>query len=141
MNNRWQHLAIGFVLICPSVLWAQQQPQPKTIPESINFIWKDVAHDFIALADAMPQNKWNFTPTQGQFKGVRTFAEQIKHVACSNEEWPSRWRVRRRRNGATSAVRIPTGEFSRSTVVTSHSNACGRDRKRVRSRSRFRPEL
>src|SRR5215471_2817394 len=50
-------------------------------------IWKDVARDFIALAEAMPEDKWNFTPTQGEFKGVRTFGEQIKHVACGNEAW------------------------------------------------------
>jgi len=87
MMHRWQSLLVVFVLICASVTWAQNQPQPKTIAESVNLIWKDVARDFIALAEAMPEDKWNFAPTQGKFKGVRTFGEQIKHVACGNEAW------------------------------------------------------
>ena len=68
----------------------QQQPAPpKTVPDSINFIWKDIEHDFTTLAEAMPEEKWNFKPTQGAFNNVRTFGEQIKHVACSNEAWAS----------------------------------------------------
>jgi uncharacterized damage-inducible protein DinB len=78
---------IGVLLICSSGALGQDQPQPKTIPDSINFIWKDVERDFIALAEAMPEDKWNYKPTQGEFKGVRTFGEQIKHVACANEAW------------------------------------------------------
>jgi hypothetical protein len=35
----------------------------------------------------MPEDKWNFKPTQGEFKDVRTFGEQVKHVACANEAW------------------------------------------------------
>ena len=87
MTHRWQSLLIAFVLICAGVSWAQNQLQPKTIPESVHFIWKDVARDFIALAEAMPEDRWTFTPTQGEFKRVRTFGEQIKHVACGNEAW------------------------------------------------------
>jgi hypothetical protein len=34
-----------------------------------------------ALAQAMPADKYNFAPTNGSFKGVRTFAQQVKHVA------------------------------------------------------------
>ena len=32
----------------------------------------------------MPEEKYDFKPTNGEFKGVRTFAEQVKHVACAN---------------------------------------------------------
>ena len=32
----------------------------------------------------MPENKYDFAPTNGEFKGVRTFAEQLKHVAATN---------------------------------------------------------
>jgi uncharacterized damage-inducible protein DinB len=87
MVNRWQSLFIGFVLICPPVMTAQNQPQPKNIPGSISFIWNDVERDFTTLAEAMPEDKWSFRPTQGEFKQVRTFGEQIKHVACANEAW------------------------------------------------------
>ncbi len=42
--------------------------------------------EFVGAAEAMPESKFNFAPpaTAGEFKGVRTFAEQVKHVAGSN---------------------------------------------------------
>ena len=30
----------------------------------------------------MPEDKYAFIPTNGKFEGVRSFGEQIKHVAC-----------------------------------------------------------
>ena len=36
------------------------------------------------VADAMPAASYGFKPTDGAFKDVRTFGEQVKHVACSN---------------------------------------------------------
>src|SRR6266545_3492815 len=32
----------------------------------------------------MPENRYSFQPQDGAFKDVRTFAEQVKHVACGN---------------------------------------------------------
>jgi len=79
---------VGGLLASPTVAHAQQRPvQPKTIPESVNFIWKDLEQDFSSLAEAMPEDKWTFKPTQGEFNGVRTFGEQVKHVACANQAW------------------------------------------------------
>ena len=42
--------------------------------------------EFVSAAEAMPEDKYNFAPpaTLGEFKGVRTFAQQIKHVAEAN---------------------------------------------------------
>ena len=37
-----------------------------------------------SAAEAMPDDKFNFAPTQGEFKGVRTFAQQVKHIAAVN---------------------------------------------------------
>lgn len=37
-----------------------------------------------SAADAMPADKYGFAPTDGEFKGVRTFGEQVKHVAAAN---------------------------------------------------------
>jgi uncharacterized damage-inducible protein DinB len=79
-------MAAGFLLASSVPAMAQKAPpEPKTISDSINYIWHDVEHDFTALAEAMPEDKWSFKPTQGEFKNVRTFAEQVKHVACSYE--------------------------------------------------------
>jgi uncharacterized damage-inducible protein DinB len=43
-----------------------------------------IEQSFVALADAMPAEKYTFKPTNGEFKDIRTFGEQVKHVACSN---------------------------------------------------------
>jgi uncharacterized damage-inducible protein DinB len=40
--------------------------------------------EFVDLAEAMPEDKYNFAPTAGEFKGARTFAGQVKHVADAN---------------------------------------------------------
>src|SRR5258708_35335590 len=34
----------------------------------------------------MPEDKYGFAPTNGEFKGVRDFGQQIKHVAAVNYE-------------------------------------------------------
>ncbi len=43
-----------------------------------------VEKEVVDAADAMPEDKFNFAPTQGEFKGVRTFALQVKHIAVAN---------------------------------------------------------
>jgi uncharacterized damage-inducible protein DinB len=43
-----------------------------------------VEREFVSAAEAMPEDKYNYVPTDGEFKGVRTFAKQVKHVAVSN---------------------------------------------------------
>ncbi len=37
--------------------------------------------EVVALAEAMPADKYNFAPTQGAFTGVRTFSQQMSHIA------------------------------------------------------------
>jgi len=38
----------------------------------------------VATADAMPADKYSFAPSNGEFKGVRTFGQQVKHLAATN---------------------------------------------------------
>jgi uncharacterized damage-inducible protein DinB len=40
--------------------------------------------EFVSAAEAMPEDKYDFSPTQGEFKGVRSFGSQVKHVAEAN---------------------------------------------------------
>ena len=42
----------------------------------------NIEHDLVPLAEAMPADKYGFAPTHGEFKGVRTFGQQIGHVAA-----------------------------------------------------------
>jgi uncharacterized damage-inducible protein DinB len=50
-------------------------------------------YEFRSAAEAMPAEKWDYRPAAGMFKNekpqfgpseVRTFGEQVKHVACAN---------------------------------------------------------
>lgn len=42
--------------------------------------------EFVGAAEAMPEDKYSFAPTTaiGEFKDVRSFGEQVKHVADAN---------------------------------------------------------
>jgi len=44
----------------------------------------------VPVAEAMPEDKYSFAPTNGEFKGVRTFAEQVKHLAANNYRMAAR---------------------------------------------------
>ncbi len=46
--------------------------------------FSNVEKEVVSAAEAMPEDKFNFAPTQGEFKGVRTFATEIKHIAVAN---------------------------------------------------------
>jgi hypothetical protein len=59
-------------------------PLPKTAAESIQSVFRGVENQFTSVAEAMPADKYSFAPTQGAFQGVRTFEQQVKHVACAN---------------------------------------------------------
>lgn len=43
----------------------------------------------VSVAEAMPEDKYSFAPTAGEFKGVRNFGQQLKHLASSNYEMAS----------------------------------------------------
>ena len=38
----------------------------------------------VSAADAMPADKYGFAPTDGEFKGVRTFGQMVKHLSATN---------------------------------------------------------
>ena len=38
----------------------------------------------VSAVEAMPADKFGFAPTDGEFKGVRTFGQMVKHVAAAN---------------------------------------------------------
>ena len=45
---------------------------------------KSVQTQTVSAAEAMPATKYGFSPTDGEFKGVRTFGQQVKHLAATN---------------------------------------------------------
>lgn len=65
-------------------VFAQKDDVPKDIAGSIGGTLKWTESQFLSVAEAMPESKYDFVPTAGNFKDVRSFAEQVKHVACAN---------------------------------------------------------
>jgi hypothetical protein len=67
-------------------IFAQQQKIPKTTAQSIGRILSYTQDQFFSVAEAMPAEKYSYIPSApgGKFDGVRSFAEQVKHVACAN---------------------------------------------------------
>ncbi|NDQ58332.1 MAG: DinB family protein [Acidipila sp.] len=45
---------------------------------------KLIEKEIVSAAEAMPADKYGFAPSAGEFKGVRTFAQQVKHLAATN---------------------------------------------------------
>jgi hypothetical protein len=72
------------MLVAAFPAFAQREEIPKSIAASVAGPLEFAERDFLAVAEAMPEAKYSFVPANGEFTGVRTFAKQIKHVACSN---------------------------------------------------------
>jgi uncharacterized damage-inducible protein DinB len=65
-----------------------QQPPP-TIASAVDREITNIEKEIVEAAQAMPEDKFNFSPESlnipgDDYKGVRTFALQVKHVAASN---------------------------------------------------------
>ena len=58
---------------------------PQTMSTTIAPWWQMIQQSVVSAAEAMPAEKWDFKPSGGAFDNVRTFAQQVKHVACANE--------------------------------------------------------
>ena len=74
----------GALFMASGTAMAQSRSRPASVAASVALPWSVLERSFISLAEAMPADKWGFAPTQGEFKGVRSFGDQVKHVACGN---------------------------------------------------------
>lgn len=72
---------------------AQQKQPPATVASAFMPMIGLEEYELRSAAEAMPEEKYGFRPAEGRFKDekppfgpseVRTFAEQVKHVACGN---------------------------------------------------------
>lgn len=62
---------------------ARQDDIPKSVAESVSATHQFAEGNFLGIAEAMPESKYSFVPTAGKFDDVRSFGEQVKHVACA----------------------------------------------------------
>jgi uncharacterized damage-inducible protein DinB len=85
-----QILLVAALLLLPAIAQAQQTQQPPaTIASVVDREVSNIEKQILDVAEAMPEDKFNFSPESlnipgADYKGVRTFAEQLKHVAASN---------------------------------------------------------
>jgi len=83
MRNTKLLLGLFLVLCCSGFALGQMaMPAAKTPGDALNAILSIAEHEFTGAADAMPEDKYSFAPSTGEFKGVRTFGQQVKHVAA-----------------------------------------------------------
>src|SRR5689334_9142973 len=67
----------------------QAQPDKVPVGTIIENQLNIIEREFVGAAEAMPEDKYNFSPSGlnipgGDYKGVRTFAQQVRHVASDN---------------------------------------------------------
>jgi DinB family protein len=70
----------------------QAQQSQQSLPTIASFVDREISgieKQIVEAAEAMPEDKFNFSPDSlnipgSDYKGVRTFAVQVKHIASSN---------------------------------------------------------
>jgi len=97
-------LTISCVMLAWATVNARDQPpqhrpsaaelsRDETPSKAIMRTFEFQEYDVRSAAEAMPEDKWDFRPAPGMFRNekpefgpaeVRTFREQVKHVACAN---------------------------------------------------------
>jgi hypothetical protein len=79
---------IAVILLAYSSLAGAQAGAPatehRTVSQVLDRAIANVESEFVPAAEALPEDKYAFAPSNGEFKGVRTFAQQVKHVAAVN---------------------------------------------------------
>jgi DinB superfamily len=88
MSNKLKVAACGLLLltIAASAQATKAKEEKRTVTMILDHTVSNLEMEFIPAAEAMPEDKFGFAPTNGEFKNVRTFAQQIKHVAAVNYE-------------------------------------------------------
>lgn len=88
MRKRRGLVACGLLLLAVGAVAQASKPKEerRTVTMVLDRTVSNLEQELIPAAEAMPEEKFGFAPTEGEFKGVRTFGQQIKHVAAVNYE-------------------------------------------------------
>lgn len=85
MKQRLQGVCIALLLVSGAALAQNAKPElPKNSSEVFQRTISNVEKELVPAVEAMPEDKLGFAPSSGEFKGVRTFGQQAKHVAAVN---------------------------------------------------------
>ncbi|MGH9616794.1 MAG: DinB family protein, partial [Acidobacteriaceae bacterium] len=77
-------LAVAGLWTMPMQAQSSMRATATTPSQVVDNLLNAVERDMVPLVEAMPADKFNFAPTNGNFKGVRTFAQQVQHVTMAN---------------------------------------------------------
>jgi len=69
-----------FVLFVPGIARAQAPKPDPTVRDVLLKQWTDISEKVVKLAEEFPEDKYEFRPVPG----VRTFADNLRHVAFWN---------------------------------------------------------
>jgi uncharacterized damage-inducible protein DinB len=83
MKNR-NYMLIALTVLAMSTTIFAQAAKAETTTQVLDKSISGLEEEFVPAAEAMPEEKYSFAPTTGEFKGVRTFSQQVKHVAAVN---------------------------------------------------------
>ena len=85
MSKIFEILGIVLLLFTAGAIAQVAMPaEPRTVSQVVDFWVTDTEQLLVPAADAMPETKYTFAPSNGEFSGVHTFAEQVKHLAAAN---------------------------------------------------------
>jgi len=83
------------LLLSTSAVFAQAKPEEhRTVSQIEDRLVSSVEGEFVPAADAMPEDKYSFAPTNGEFKGVRSFAHGRRSdsgTKASGRTWRRKW--------------------------------------------------
>jgi len=86
MRNSAFLVATLFLMVIFGFAQGQAPAGPPTVTMVLDRQVSNAEREFVPLIEAMPDDKFNYAPTQGEFKGVRNFNEMARHVALTNDQ-------------------------------------------------------
>lgn len=83
---------LSFAVGATAQATAKPAASPTPVPTIGTVIDREISsmeREFVSAAEAMPDDKFNFAPgslniSGSEYKGVKTFAEEVRHVAATN---------------------------------------------------------
>ena len=70
--------------VSPAHAQAREPSTGRSSSEVVDYILSIQERRVVEMAEVMPAGKYSFAPSGEGFQGVRTFAEQLRHIAADN---------------------------------------------------------
>jgi hypothetical protein len=80
-----------FPLVETNAAQSEHEPDKRTVPldaqrerQALRIFLKSVQDQVGSAAEAMAATEYEFIPSEGEFKGARTFARKVRHLPATN---------------------------------------------------------